>query len=256
MALKKKNYFLTVVIPAYNEADNIKNGTLDKVGDYLKKQKFTWEVLVVDDKSTDSTLKLAQNYVKKHKGFRVSAQPHRGKGGTVIAGMLEARGEIVLFTDMDQATPLTEFDKFIPKFKKGADVVIGVRTGREGAPLIRKAMAYGFSLLRSIILRLPYSDTQCGFKAFRQDASREIFKRLKVFSEEQKIKGAAVTAGFDLEVLYVARKLGLKVAEVSVDWHHQDTKRVNPIKDAWQGLRDLIRVRLNAFQGKYKINPK
>jgi len=253
MALKKKNYFLTVVIPAYNEADNIKNGTLDKVGDYLKKQKFTWEVLVVDDESTDNTLKLAQDFSKKNKGFRVSAQPHRGKGGTVIAGMLEAKGQVVLFTDMDQATPISEFDKFISKFKKGADVVIGVRAGREGAPIIRKAMAYGFSLLRSLILRLPYSDTQCGFKAFNKEASKEIFKRLKVFSEEQKVKGAAVTAGFDLEVLYVARKLGMKVVEVPVTWHHQETKRVNPLRDAWQGLRDLLKVRINAFGGKYRV---
>jgi len=253
MANKSNSPYLSVVIPAYNEADNIKKGVLGDVRTYLTKQKFTWEVLVVDDESTDDTLKLARNYSQKNKDFRVSAQTHRGKGGTVIAGMLEAKGQVVLFTDMDQATPISEFDKFIPKFKKGADVVIGVRAGREGAPLIRKAMAYGFSLLRSIILRLPYSDTQCGFKAFKQDASKEIFKRLKVFSEEQKVKGAAVTAGFDLEVLYVARKLGLTVAEVPVTWHHQETKRVNPLRDAWQGLRDLLKVRINAFEGKYRV---
>ncbi len=245
--------YLSVVIPAYNEAENIKDGSLQKVYDYLSRQKYSWEVLVVNDESTDDTLPLARKFAKAHNNFYVLAEPHRGKGGTVIAGMLKAKGEIVLFTDMDQATPLGEFDKFIPKFKKGYSVVIGSRKGREGAPPVRKVMAYGFALLRSIILRLPYRDTQCGFKAFRGKAAQEIFKRLQVFSEEQKVKGAAVTAGFDLEVLYVARKLGLKVAEVPVIWQHRETKRVNPVKDAWQGLRDLVKVRLNALQGKYKV---
>ncbi len=251
--MANKPPYLSVVIPAYNEAENIKNGSLEKVYDYLSRRKFSWEVLVVDDESTDNTLIEARKFAKAHRGFYVFAEPHRGKGGTVIAGMLKAKGEIVLFTDMDQATPLSEFDKFIPKFNKGYDVVIGSRKGREGAPLVRKAMAYGFALLRTIILCLPHRDTQCGFKAFKDTAAQEIFKRLQIFSEEQKIKGAAVTAGFDLEVLYVARKLGLKVSEVLVEWHHQETKRVHPLRDAWQGIRDLVKVRLNALQGKYKV---
>jgi dolichyl-phosphate beta-glucosyltransferase len=167
--------------------------------------------------------------------------------------MLSARGELALFMDMDQATPISEIEKFLPKFKEGYDVVIGSRSGRKGAPLIRKLMAYGFALLRTIILRLPYKDTQCGFKAFRRESAQEIFKRLKVFSENVEVSGAAVTAGFDLEVLYIARKLKLKVAEVEVEWHHQQTERINPVKDSWEGLRDLLRVRLNAIMGKYKI---
>ena len=248
---------LSVVIPAFNEEENIRAGALESVWQYLKNKKFLWEVLVVYDGSKDKTAQLAQEFAKKHKGFRVLKEPHRGKGGTVIAGVLAARGEIVLFTDMDQATPIDQIEKFIPKFKKGYDIVIGSRAGREGAPLLRKIMAYGFSFLRTIILRLPYKDTQCGFKAFKKEAAaEEIFKRMKVFSEEQKVSGAAVTAGFDLEVLYIARKLGLKVAEVPVVWYHKGTERVNPIKDSWEGFRDLIRVRINAFLGKYKIRSK
>jgi hypothetical protein len=114
-------------------------------------------------------------------------------------------------------------------------------------------MAFGFASLRTIILRLPYKDTQCGFKAFKLESSKEIFKRLKVFKEGEVVKGSAVTAGFDLEILYVARKLKYKVAEVPVVWHHKGTVRVSPIKDSYQGFRDLIRVRMNAFQGKYKV---
>ncbi|TEU01971.1 glycosyltransferase, partial [Candidatus Woesebacteria bacterium] len=185
--------------------------------------------------------------------FRVLKEPHRGKGGTVIAGVLAAKGEIVLFTDMDQATPINQVEKLMSKFKQGSDIVIGSRAGREGAPLMRKIMAYGFMFLRTLVLRLPYKDTQCGFKAFRREAARKIFKRMKIFSEKTRTSGASVAAGFDLEILYIARKLKLKVAEVPVEWHHQEGTKVNPIKDSWEGLRDLVRVRINAFLGRYNL---
>jgi len=244
----------SIVIPAYNEEENVRKGVLESIWEYLKKQKYSWEVLVVDDGSDDDTVKLATDFAKKHRGFRVLREPHRGKGGTVVAGMLAAKGRIILFTDMDQATPIDQLEKFIPKFKEGYDVVVGSRSGRKGAPLLRKLMAYGFALLRTMVLRLPYKDTQCGFKAFTHQAAKKIFEKMKIFSEKTKVKGASVSAGFDLEILYIARKLKLKVAEVPVEWHHQEGTKVNPIKDSWEGLRDLIRVRINAFLGKYKTN--
>jgi len=244
----------SIVIPAYNEEENVRKGVLESIWEYLKKQKYSWEVLVVDDGSDDDTVKLATDFAKRHRGFRVLREPHRGKGGTVVAGMLAAKGRIILFTDMDQATPIDQLEKFIPKFKEGYDVVVGSRSGRKGAPLLRKLMAYGFALLRTMVLRLPYKDTQCGFKAFTHQAAKKIFEKMKIFSEKTKVKGASVSAGFDLEILYIARKLKLKVAEVPVEWHHQEGTKVNPIKDSWEGLRDLIRVRINAFLGKYKTN--
>lgn len=245
--------FLSVVIPAYNEETSIKNGSLLDVWSFLKKQKYDWEVIIVDDASTDNTLSLSKDFAKTHIGIRVLEEPHRGKGGSVIAGVLKAMGDVVIFTDMDQATPIAEIEKFVPKFEEGYDIVIGSRSGRKGAPIIRKLMAYGFSILRTMILRLPYKDTQCGFKAFRKEASEKIFSKMKIFSEKSKAKGAAVSAGFDLEVLYLARKLGFKVAEVPVNWYHKDTERINPIKDSFEGLRDLLKVRINALEGKYKI---
>lgn len=243
---------LSVIIPAYNEKNNIVKGVLLDVENYLKKQEYTWEVIFVDDKSTDSTLKLLQKFSQTHSGFQVLAEPHRGKGGSVIAGILKAKGDYVLFTDMDQATPLKEIENFFPKFDKGYDIVIGSRKGRKGAPLIRQVMAYGFSVLRMVILRLPYKDTQCGFKAFKSEAAKKIFSRLKVFSDKEVKGGSHVTAGFDLEVLYIARKLRLKIAEVIVNWEHRETERINPIKDSLEGLKDLMKVRINAFKGMYK----
>jgi glycosyltransferase involved in cell wall biosynthesis len=246
--------FLSVVIPTYNEEINLKRGVLGSVYEYLSKQKYTWEVLVVDDGSTDKTADIEEKFVNDHKGFRLHREPHRGKGGTVIAGMLKAKGENILFTDTDQSTPIDQIEKFLPKLKNGYDVVIGSRSGRKGAPIIRKAMALGWMILRTIILRLPYKDTQCGFKVFKKDAARDIFKRMKIYSENTRVKGASVHAAFDLEFLYIARKLKLKIAEVPVEcYEYGERREVSPFKDSWEGLSGLIRVRYNALLGRYKI---
>lgn len=245
--------YLSIVIPSFNEENNIRTGALSGMVDYLNEQEYKWEIIVVDDGSTDKTAELAEKFSKNHENITVLREPHRGKGGTVIAGMLQAKGKIVVFDDMDQATPIDQLEKVLPKFKEGYDIVIGSRAGREGAPLIRKTMALGFSILRNIVLQLPYKDTQCGFKAFTNDTSHSIFKRLQIFNNKQSQSGASVSAGFDLEILYVARKLDLKVVEVPVVWHHKEGTKVNPIKDSWEGFRDLIKVRINALQGKYKI---
>lgn len=246
--------FLSVVIPAYNEEINIKRGVLGSVYEYLSKQKYSWEVLVVDDGSTDKTVEIVDKFVKDHKGFKFLKEPHRGKGGTVIVGMLKAQGDNILFSDMDQSTPIDQLEKFLPKLEDDYDLIIGSRAEREGASIIRKLMAYGWMFLRTLILRLPYRDTQCGFKMFKKDAARDIFKRMKLFGENMRGKGASVNAAFDLEFLYIARKLKLKVAEVPVEWYEYGERReVNPIKDSWEGLRDLLRVRFNAFLGRYKI---
>jgi dolichyl-phosphate beta-glucosyltransferase len=245
--------FLSVVIPAYNEEYNLRTGVLDSVYDYLLETNYQWEILFVDDGSTDNTVVLAERFANRHKNFTLLKEPHRGKAGTVTAGILKAKGEVILFTDTDQATPIDQIEKVLPKFKEGYDVVIGSRHGREGAPLIRKVMAYGFSLLRLLVLRLPFKDTQCGFKAFSRSAAEEIFKRLKIFDSKNKSEGASVTAGFDLEILYVARKLGYKIAEVPVDWHHKEGTKVDPVKDSIEGLKGLILVRFNSLQGKYRV---
>ena len=247
-----KNIFLSVVIPAYNEVGNLKKGVLRQVVSYLKDRDYTWEVIVVDDGSTDKTVSLVKTIINKNKSVKILEEPHRGKAGAVIAGMLAAKGEIVLFSDMDQATPIDQIENFLPKFEEGYDIVIGSRSGRKGAPVVRKIMAFGFAALRTLILRLPYKDTQCGFKAFNGNSAKQIFRKLRVFKENQSVEGASVFAGFDLEILYIARKLKLKVAEVPVKWQHIGTVRVNPFKDSWEGFRDMIKVRLNAFLGKYK----
>lgn len=245
--------YLSVVIPAYNEEINLKRGVLDSVYEYLKNKDFTWEVFILDDGSHDNTIKLVEDFAKKHKNFYFKKEPHRGKGGTLIAGADYATGEYTLFADMDQSTPMDQFDKFIPRLKEGYDVAIGSRSGRPGQPLIRKIMAYGFVTLRTIILRLPFKDTQCGFKVYRTTAVKEIFKRTQIYKKGNVSKMGSVTAGFDIEVLYIARKLGLKIIEIPVEWYeYGQRKAVNPIADSIEGLRGILMIRLNALRGKYK----
>lgn len=248
-----KKIYLSVVIPAYNEETNIRLGSLDKVSRYLEMQTYTWEVIIVDDGSTDASPKLLDAFCKSNKGFRVLHNPHSGKAGSVIRGVKEANGDIILFSDLDQATPMTEAEKILPNFRKGFDVVIGSRNSRrEGAPLSRIIMARGFMLLRGLFLGLRgITDTQCGFKAFTRDAIHAIIKKLYVYGNPREVHGPMVTAGFDIEVLFLAKKMGYKISEVPVEWHYVETRRVNPVKDSLQGLRDMLVIRLNAMQGKY-----
>jgi len=250
-----KQPFLSVVIPAYNEETNIRLGALDKVLRYLNSQTYEWEVLIVDDGSSDGTKYLIEEFVGEDKRFRLLNNPHQGKAATVIAGMLKANGSIVLFSDLDQATPLKEIEKLLPKFDSGFDVVIGSRSDkREGAPILRRFMAKGFMMLRTLILGLRgITDTQCGFKAFRNHVAKAIFHKLKLYGRNATVSGSMVTAGFDIEVLYLAKRLGYKIAEVPVEWHYVETRRVNPIKDSWQGFWDIVIIRMNALRGMYGV---
>lgn len=245
--------FLSVIIPSYNEETNIRLGSLDKVSRYLERQSYAWEALLVDDGSTDASPKLLDEFAHANSGFSVCHNSHRGKAGTVISGMLKARGSIVLFSDLDQATPVSELEKILPWFDRGFDVVIGSRNQRrEGAPLSRVLMARGFMVLRSVFLGLRgITDTQCGFKAFKRKVAKDIFSRLELYSATREVHGPMVTAGFDIETLFLAKKFGYKIKEVPVEWHYVETRRVSPVKDSWQGFIDMLRIRVNAWRGKY-----
>lgn len=246
--------FLSVVIPSYNEETNIRLGSLDKVSRYLERQSYAWEAMLVDDGSTDGSPKLLDAFARANPGFMVYHNPHRGKAATVISGMLKAKGSLVLFSDLDQATPISELEKILPWFDRGFDVVIGSRNRRrEGAPMSRVIMARGFMILRSIFLGLRgITDTQCGFKAFKRAVVKDIFSRLELYGDMREVHGPMVTAGFDIEALFLAKKLGYKIKEVPVEWHYVETRRVSPVKDSVQGLIDMMRIRKNAWQGKYK----
>jgi len=246
--------FLSIVIPAYNEEQNIRLGAIDKVVRYLEKQTYTWEVLFVNDGSSDQTKNLIEEAIKPYAAYRCINNPHQGKAATVMTGVKEAKGEIILFTDLDQATPIREIEHVLPWFERGFDIVIGSRKQhREGAPFTRRVMARGFMMIRTIVLGLKgISDTQCGFKAFKQDVAKKVFARLKLYGSSKEVSGSMVTAGFDIEVLFLAKQMGYSIKEVPVEWHYVETRRVNPIKDSWQGLEDILKIRMNAWNKRYE----
>ncbi|MBI1919101.1 glycosyltransferase [Candidatus Microgenomates bacterium] len=247
--------YLSVVIPSYNEMVNLQKGVLDKVGHFLQK-KFDqkgFEVMVVDDGSDDGSREFVEQFIRKNKNFNLIKNSHTGKAGAVTSGILAAKGEIVLFTDMDQATPIKEIDKLLPYFSDW-DIVAGSRNNqRKGSPFSRIIMARGFMLLRTIILGLRgISDTQCGFKAFKKEAAQKLFGKINMLHHGfQTVSGSAVTAGFDVELLYLAQKLGYRIKEVPVNWLYVETRRVSPVRDSIDGLIDLLRIKYNDIKGLY-----
>ncbi len=248
---------LSVVIPCYNEENNLKNGVLDQVYDFLKSQSYDWEVLLCNDASTDNSLKILKNFAAKHQNFQVLDLPHGGKPAAVWSGIKKAKYSIVLFTDMDQSTPISEISKLLPYFDKNYDVVIGSRgSNREGTSLVRKIMSQAFLLGRRLFLLPNIIDTQCGFKAIRTDLAKKIFPELQFFKEKKDSTGWRVSA-FDVELLFMAQKWGYKIKEVPVKWHNQDsstTKGDNSArfkKESKQMLTEIIRVKINDLYGNY-----
>lgn len=248
-------FLLSVVIPSYNEMGNLQKGILNKIQKYLDRQDYDYEVIIVDDGSTDGGREFVKKFTREEKEFNLIENSHSGKAGAVTTGMLASKGDFVLFTDMDQATPIEELEKLMQYTQKGYDVVIGSRNNtRKGAPLTRKIMAKGMIFLRSAIVGLPeIHDTQCGFKLFTRASTAKIFTKVKnVHHGFGNIHGSSVTAGFDIELLYIAERMGYKIKEVPVSWLYVETRRVSPLKDSVDGFLELFKIRRNINSGTYK----
>jgi glycosyltransferase involved in cell wall biosynthesis len=235
---------LSIVIPAFNEERRLP-ATLERIADYINKSGRATEVIVVDDGSTDGTIGVAESYREKISDLRVvSNRRNRGKGYSVRHGFMESRGEIVLFTDADLSAPIEETDKLLVKMDE-YDVAIGSRAvNRELIEVheskFREFAGIIFNRIVRLILRLPFVDTQCGFKAFRREKCRIIF-------EQQTIE----RFGFDPELLYLARHLGLRTAEVAVRWAHSPATKVNMLRDSVQMFLDVVIIRWNSMRGRY-----
>ncbi len=245
---------ISLIIPCYNEELNIQKGTLDKIGNFTKDDERFLEVIIVDDGSTDKTKKIIkEKYLTLFKKFKLIENKHQGKGFALITGIKNAKSDYVAFSDFDLATPIEEINKLI-YYSKEYPIVIGSRnTQRKGAPIIRKIMALGFIFIRNLLIGLRgIKDTQCGFKLFKKDAALKIINKLVVFHQKRKAKGSSVSAGFDLEFLFLANLLGYKIKEVPVVWHHVETKNVNFIKDSIETLIDIFKIKLNQILGRYK----
>lgn len=252
---------ISVVIPCYNEAKNLERGVLDEVHAYLAVQSFPWEVIVVNDESTDSSRELVRRAIEDKPNFSLHDIPHGGKPAAIWAGIQRARGEMILFTDMDQSTPIEELDKLLPWHRQGFDVVIGSRQAtREGTSLLRKLGSLVFLTLRRRALLPAIMDTQCGFKLCRRQVALELFPRLEFLRQVQRPTGWKVTA-FDVEFLYLVDRAGYKIQEVVVRWRNRDEsdtkgqqgEMARYIHESINMAREVARVKRNQIRGFYEI---
>ncbi|MCA9372198.1 glycosyltransferase [Candidatus Woesebacteria bacterium] len=245
---------ISLIIPCYNEEANIQKGVLDKIGNFTKNDKRFKEVLIVDDGSADESKSIIRTkYLSLFPKFRLIQNKHLGKAFAIIKGIQEATGETIMFSDIDLATPIEEAEKLIQLAQKEFDIVIGSRnTSREGAPLKRKIMALGMIFIRRYLIGLKgVTDTQCGFKLFQAKAAKEIVKRLQVFKSRSEVQNSSISAGFDLEFLFVGSKLGYKIAEVPVVWRHVETKNVTFFQSSLEGLKDILMIKWYDICKKY-----
>ncbi len=245
---------LSIVIPNFNEKENLDRGVLEEVYTYLKKVSYDYEVIISDDGSTDGSREIAQTFARSHSGFRVLPNPHGGKAKAVYAGIKAAKGEIVLFTDMDQSTPLKEVEKLLPWFDEGYTVVFGSRgKARANFPWYRQLTSWGFRFVRGLFLLRDVVDTQCGFKAFNTAVAKKIFPKLSVMSDKKISKGWSVSA-FDVELLFLAEKYGNRLKEVDVEWKDEDTstgKDKRFFKESTDMLKQILSVKINDLKGLY-----
>jgi glycosyltransferase involved in cell wall biosynthesis len=235
----------SIVVPAYNESARI-GGTLERILEHLKEQKWAAEVVVVNDGSRDDTAAMVSRFAAEHREVRLIENPgNQGKGYAVRNGMMNARGSVLLFTDADLSSPISEASKLFAALEKGADVAIGSRwldpsLQFQRQSVKRQLMSRAFNLYIRALLNFSYRDTQCGFKAFTARAAEMIFPLQHIHRW-----------GFDAEIVFLAHKLKLKVAEVPVAWGHDERSKMHPWRDGYYMGLDMLRVRWNALSGKY-----
>jgi glycosyltransferase involved in cell wall biosynthesis len=226
------------------------------VGEFLQGRPYSSEIIVVDDGSTDGTADVVTRLAANNPFIRLIRNEHRGKAFTVRTGMLDAAGQYILFTDADGATPISEVDKLLRPLEAGCDVAIASREGvgarRFGEPWHRHLMGRVFNMIVRLFALPGIHDTQCGFKCFRRDAAQDLFRGMRLYSDSGGAVRGALLTGFDVEILFLARKWGYRIAEVPVSWYYGSESKVSPIKDSWRNLRDVLLVRWNDLMGRYR----
>ena len=236
----------SIIIPAFNESERIST-TLERVLSYAAERRWDAELIVVDDGSRDTTTDIVRESMQKNPAVRLLQNPgNRGKGYSVRNGMLNAKGDVLLFSDADLSSPIEEAHKLFTAIANGADVAIGSRwlqtelqTRRQ--PLYRQFFGRIFNLTLRLVLGLDFKDTQCGFKAFSRRSAQAIFPLQQI-----------ERWGFDPEILFLARRFAFKTVEVPVSWAHREGTRLSPFRDGIGMFGELLRIRWIALAGKYK----
>lgn len=237
---------LSIVIPAYNEADRLPS-YLARILTYLDEERIDAEIIVVDDGSRDGTAAVVTEFSRVHDRVRLISLPrNRGKGHAVRTGMLVAAGNLALFADADGATPIEELKRLEKAIAGGADVAIASRAHHDECctlrvHLHRKVIGTIFNFLVTTLAVPGIRDTQCGFKLFKRDAARAVFARQLIDD-----------FGFDVEVLFLCKKLGYLTAEIPVSWSDVKGSKVSLWRDSLRMFADIFIVRLNEARGAYR----
>jgi glycosyltransferase involved in cell wall biosynthesis len=233
----------SIVIPAFNESARIP-ATLASVVACIRERGWSAEVIVVNDGSRDRTAELVGDFAKQAPEVRLVENPgNRGKGYSVRSGILQALGEVVMFTDSDLSSPMEEAERLFAAIEQGADIAIGSRWLDKGRqthrqPLYRQFFGRCFNAVTRAVMGLPFADTQCGFKAFTRHSAQTVFQLQTI-----------ERWGFDPEILFIAIKRGLRVVEVS--WAHDERTRMSYLKDGMKMLEEIAIIRWNALRGRY-----
>lgn len=248
--------FISIIIPCYNEEKNLKRNVLNEVYKYLSKKDFIYEVIISDDGSTDDSKKIVEEKISKFRNFKLLKNEHGGKPAALLSGLKEAKGEWVLFTDMDQSTPIAELDKLLP-FTDNYQTVIGSRgLNRNNFSILRRVGSIVFLTFRRVLLLPEIKDTQCGFKLFRRTDLLKAFPELEFFKVKQRTAGWKVTS-YDVELLHILKKNGSKIKEVEVEWNDRDISDSKGqgsgryFRESKEMLMQIIRVKRNDLNGLY-----
>ncbi len=237
---------LSIIIPVYNEGERI-GSSLEKIFRFLDQRRIAAEVIAVNDGSRDNTAEVLAAFAARHANMRILENPgNRGKGYSVRNGMLNARGDMLLFTDADLSSPIEEAPRLLDALAQGADVAFGSRwkekelqTRRQS--VMRQAAGRLYNLLLRVVLGLPYRDTQCGFKAFTRETARILFTRQRI-----------ERWGFDPEVLFIARRFHLKLVEVPVQWANDERSKVRLLSDSFRMGAEMLSIRWAGITGRYR----
>lgn len=238
-----KKPYLSIIIPAHNEEKRLPIA-FKKIDSFLKKQKYSYEVVVVENGSRDKTSEVAREFSKTHPYVKLMEVKTRGKGLAVQQGMLAAKGEFRFICDSDLSMPIEELPKFLPPKTKGFDVMIGTREGkgarRVGEPFKRHFIGRVFNLIIKLTILPGFEDTQCGFKMFSSEAAKELFSI-------QKLNGI----GFDIELIFLAKKKGYKIKEIPILWYFDADSRMKLVQDSMKAIAEIWQIRKAWLAGEY-----
>ncbi len=235
--------FLSIIIPAHNEENRLPR-TLGQIFAYLEDQSYSSEVIIVENGSSDHTLELAQNFALQHPTLIVIHEEKRGKGNAVQRGILSACGEYCFICDADLSMPIEELQKFIPPALQDFDIAIASREApdavRYNEPTYRHWGGRAINLAIQILILPGLNDTQCGFKCFHTETTKDLFQL-------QTLTGWS----FDIELLYLARRKKMRIKEIPIQWYFDQDSKVKAVKDALRMISDIFRIHINALRGKY-----